>query len=124
MSPTVGRFYWRDLTLPGRFLLAGATVMVVAKIIVGNWISRRIEDAVVQNSAASAALFMQRLHSPLSQELAETDTLSSPARQALAEIFEGAALGERVVSYKIWLEGGQVGLDPLYRAKAYQTLLL
>lgn len=101
-------YYWRDLTLPGQFLLAGAVVMTAAMIFVGNWVAQRIEDAVVQNSAISAALFMESFISPLSQELAETDTLSPPARQALSEIFDGTALGERVVSYKIWREDGLV----------------
>jgi hypothetical protein len=100
--------HWRDLTLPGQFLLAGAIVMIGAMVLVGNWISQRIEDAVVQNSAASAALFMESFVSPLSQELEETDTLSAPARQALAEIFEGTTLGDQVVSYKIWLSGGRI----------------
>lgn len=99
---------WRNLTLPGQFLLAGAVVMVVAMFVVGNWVSQRIEDAVVQNFAASAALFMESFISPLSQELADTETLSPPARQALSEIFDGTTLGERVVSYKIWLSGGLV----------------
>jgi signal transduction histidine kinase len=101
-------YQWRDLTLPGQFLVAGAIVMIAAMIFVGNWISQRIEAAVVQNTATSAALFMESFISPLSQELADTDTLSAPARQALAEIFEGTALGERVVSYKIWLKGGRI----------------
>lgn len=82
--------------------------MILAMILVGNWVSRRIEDAVVQISATSAALFMESFISPLSQGLAQTDTLSPPARQALAEIFDGTALGERVVSYKIWLPGGRI----------------
>ena len=101
-------FRWRDLTLPGQFLMAGAVVMTVAMFVVGNWISHRIEDAVEQNSAASAALFMESFISPLSQELVDTDTLSPPARLALGEIFDGTALGERVLSYKIWLTGGRV----------------
>lgn len=100
--------HWRQMTLPGQFLVAGAIVMIVAMVLVGNWVSRRIEESVVQNSAASAALFMESFVSPLSQELAETDTLSVPARQALTEMFEGTALGERVVSYKIWLDGGLI----------------
>ncbi|MEZ5776942.1 MAG: ATP-binding protein [Paracoccaceae bacterium] len=108
MNSSDSAFHWRNLTLPGQFLLAGAIVMIVAMFVVGNWMARRIEDAVVQNSAASAASFMESFISPLSQELADTDTLSPPARQALAEIFEGTALGERVVSYKIWLSGGRV----------------
>ena len=108
MKKLTETLHWRDLTLPGQFLVAGAIVMIVAMVLVGNWVSRRIEESVVQNSAASAALFMESFISPLSQELAETDTLSPPARQALAEMFDGTALGERVVSYKIWLDGGLI----------------
>ncbi|KQB97088.1 hypothetical protein AL073_08465 [Loktanella sp. 1ANDIMAR09] len=96
------------MTLPGQFLLAGAAVMVVATIAVEFWVSKRIEDAVVNNSAFSAALLMENFISPLSQELADTDTLSQPARQALAEVFNGTPIGERVVSYKIWSTDGLV----------------
>lgn len=108
MNSLSDALHWRQLTLPGQFLVAGAVVMIIAMVLVGNWVSHRIEDAVVQNSGISAALFMESFISPLSQELAETDTLSPPARQALAEIFNGTAMGERVVSYKIWLPGGRI----------------
>lgn len=99
---------WHSLTLPGQFLLTGAAVMVVATIAVEYWVSKRIEDAVVNNSGFSAALLMENFISPLSQELADTDTLSLPARQALAEVFDGTPIGERVVSYKIWSTDGLV----------------
>lgn len=82
--------------------------MVLATLSVEFWVSKRIEDAVVDNSAFSAALLMENFISPLSQELADTDTLSSPARQALAEVFNGTSLGTRVVSYKIWSTDGLV----------------
>ena len=94
--------------MPGQFLLAGAVVMVVAMLIVGFWVSSRIEQAVVQNSATSAALFMESFISPLGQELAYDDALSEPARQALTEIFTDTSIGERVVSYKIWKPGGLI----------------
>ena len=94
--------------MPGQFLLAGAVVMTAGMLIVGFWVSARIEQAVVQNSATSAALFMESFISPLGQELAQDDSLSEPAQQALSEIFEGTSIGERVVSYKIWKPGGLV----------------
>ena len=99
---------WRNLTLPGQFLVAAAVVMSLAMTAVGAWVSDRIESAVVQNSGAAAALFMESFISPLSQELANSDSLSPPARQALTEIFAGTSLGSRVVSYKIWLPGGRI----------------
>ncbi len=82
--------------------------MLFAAFIVGTWISNRIESAVVENSAISAALFMESYIAPLSQELADEEALSDPSRTALRELFLGTALGERVVSYKIWAEGGRI----------------
>lgn len=90
------------------FLFACLAVMGSAMLIVGFWVSRRIESAVVQNSANAAALYMESFISPLSQELAGSDRLSGPAEQAMIEIFRSTPLGERVVSYKIWKTGGLV----------------
>lgn len=108
MNLKTRELHWKRLTLPGQFLLAGAAVMGAAMLVVGFWVSARIEQAVVQNSATSAALFMESFISPLSQELARGDTLSVPAERALAEIFTDTSLGERVVSYKLWKPGGLV----------------
>lgn len=95
-------------TLPGQFLLAGGAVMLAAMLAVGFWVSARIEQGVVQNSANAAALYMESFVSPLSQDLGDAEGLSPPARQALHEIFANTTLGERVVAYKIWKPGGLV----------------
>ena len=102
-----GSLHFRQ-TLPRQFLLAGGAVMLLAMLIVGAWVAMRIEQGVVQNSATSAALYMESFVSPLSQELADADGLSEPALVALKEIFAGGLLSERVVSYKIWKPGGLV----------------
>jgi len=49
------------------FLAASILVMGSATAIVGVWVSNRIQNAVVQNSANSAALYMESIVSPLSQ---------------------------------------------------------
>ena len=96
--------------------------MTVAAIVIGLWVSNRIEQGVVQNSAISAALYMESFISPLSQELADEEGLSEPAKAALQEIFFGSALGERIVSYKIWKEGGEVieASDPALRGQRFE----
>jgi signal transduction histidine kinase len=99
--------FFRD-TLPGQFLFAGGLVMVAGALIVGTWVSNRIEQGVVQNSGAAAAHYMESLLSPLAQDLADAEGLSPPARLALSEIFSGTSLGKRVVSYKIWKKGGLI----------------
>ncbi len=95
--------------------------MVSAMLVVGFWVASRIEQAVVQNSAVSAALFMESFISPLSQDLAEADALSEPAKRALDEIFQGTVLGERVVSYKIWKPGNLIAYasDPTVIGKRF-----
>lgn len=99
---------WARLTLPGKFLFAGGIVMLIAMLFVGSWVSKRIEDAVVQNSASTVALYMDSFVSPLSQELKDNAQLSEIAQRSLSEIFEGTAVGDRVVSVKIWKKGGLV----------------
>lgn len=84
--------------------------------------SNRIEKGVVQNSAVAAAHYMESFLSPLGQDLADAEGLSPPARQALATIFSGTTLGERVVSYKIWKKGGLVveASDPTLRGQRFE----
>jgi signal transduction histidine kinase len=113
---------WFRQTLPGQFLLAGGAVMLGAMLVVGTWVAGRIEQGVVENSAVAAALYMESFISPLSQELADTEGLSPPARQALHEIFASTALGERVVAYKIWKPGGLVveASDPALEGRRFE----
>ena len=100
--------FWMRLSLPGQFMLAGGTVMLVAMIAVGSWVSHRIEQAAVQNFAITAANYVESFISPVTQDLADGTELSEPAQQAMVEIFSGKALSERIVSYKIWKKGGLV----------------
>ena len=82
--------------------------MLIAMLVVGQWVALRIEDTVVRNWANATALYMESFISPLSQDLAASDELSPLAHLALDEVFETTALGERVVSYKIWKAGGLI----------------
>jgi signal transduction histidine kinase len=98
--------FWEGLSLVARFALAGGTVMLAAMLLVGGWITARIERAVIDNTAAATALYMESMISPITQELAHGDALSDPARQALQEVLDGTPLGARVASLKIWKAGG------------------
>ena len=99
---------WARQTLPRKFLFAGGIVMLAAMLFVGSWVSKRIEEAVVQKSASTVALYMDSFISPLSQELVDSGELSEIARRSLSEIFSGTAVGDRVVSVKIWKKGGLI----------------
>ncbi|MEP2027169.1 MAG: ATP-binding protein [Paracoccaceae bacterium] len=82
--------------------------MLVAMILVGSWVSRRVEHAALQNFAIIAANYVESFISPITQDLATGDALSEPAEQAMIEIFASEALSGRIVSYKIWKEGGLI----------------
>lgn len=100
--------FWRRLSLAAQFALAGGVVMLVAMLVVGQWVAARIEETVIRNWANATALYMESFISPLSQDLAASDELSPLAHRALDEVFQATSLGERVVSYKIWKKGGLV----------------
>ncbi|MGB8813565.1 MAG: histidine kinase [Paracoccaceae bacterium] len=82
--------------------------MFLAMLGAGIWVSARIEETVVRNTANATALYMESFISPLSQDLANASVLSQGARRALDEIFTDTPLGERVVSFKIWKQDGLV----------------
>ena len=98
----------RHASLAVQFATAGGVVMLIAMLVVGQWVALRIEEAVVRNWANATALYMESFISPLSQDLAASDELSPLAHRALDEVFASTALGDRVVSYKIWKTGGLV----------------
>ncbi len=82
--------------------------MALAALVLGNWVTHRIERGVVNNSATSAAVFMESFISPVSHEFSDPAGLTDPSRSALREIFLQSALGDRIVSYKIWGDGGEI----------------
>jgi len=100
--------HWSRLSLIHRFALMGGVVMLAAMAVIGSWVSQRIEAGVVRSTGAATALYMDSFIAPLSQELHRSDRLSPQAIKALESIFDATPLGERVVAYKIWKEGGQV----------------
>lgn len=112
---------WRRQSLATQFALAGGAVLLLSALLIGSWVSSRIEGIVVRNTANATALYMESFISPLSQDLAVADVLSPGAYRALDEIFDGTALGERVVSFKIWNPAGKIvaSSDPEVAGKSF-----
>lgn len=104
--PLLHRLRTQPLVL--QFLVAGAGVMLAAMLVIGTWITARIQQSVVDNTASAAALYLGSFVAPISQELAQNETLSEPATRALRESFEASGLGERIVSFRIWKPGSRV----------------
>ncbi len=99
---------WKGAPLATQYAVASGAVLVAAAILVGTVVTGRIEENVVRNSANSTALFMESVLSPIGQQFAQQNRLSPGAQRALEEIFENTPIGERVISYKIWKQGGTI----------------
>lgn len=99
---------WRAAPLLVRFVTTGGTVMLVAMLVTGIWVTRRIQESVVDSTASAAAVYVESFISPLTQELAASDELPEPAQRALTEIFANTPIGDRIVSFKLWKPGGLV----------------
>jgi len=97
---------WSKLSLARQFALAGGVVMLVAAVAGGFFVSSRIEAVVVRNTANATALYMESFIAPLTQDLATQDALSERSRLEIGRLLAETALGQRVVSFKIWRPGG------------------
>ena len=99
---------WLQMSLAQQFALAGGLVMALAAVAVGLFVSSRIEEAVVSNTANATALYMESFISPLSQDLATQDQISPDNLAALERLLVETPLGRRVLIFKIWVRGAKV----------------
>lgn len=105
---------WQRMSLATQFAVAGSAVLAAATLAIGWWVTGRIEESVVRNTANATAIYMDSFISPLSQALATGPALSPGAHRALDEIFTNTPLGDRIISFKIWDTSGRVveAMDP------------
>lgn len=99
---------WRGLSLASQFALAGSVVLLAGMLAIGLWVTGQIEQGVTRDTASATAHYMESILAPLSQELASSDTLSPSARHAVDEVLINTAIGERLVTFKIWKPDGLV----------------
>lgn len=99
---------WLDQPLTRRFLLTSAAVFLAGMAITGAWMAGRIEAGVAHNTAASTALYFESFIAPVLQDLAVQDELPADKQIVLSKLISETALGQRVVSFKIWRPGGTI----------------
>ena len=91
-----------------RFLVFSVVVLVSGALVIGGWTSGEIKNLVIQRAAATNALYVDSFVSPLLQSLERSSALPPESVIALDSLLTDTALGERIVSYKIWTLGGKV----------------
>ncbi len=94
------------MSLVKQFAIASFFTLLIGMVSTASWVSSRIENGVVSNSALSAALFMDSFIAPLLQGIDSSNQLSEASQRALGQLIDNAPLGEQVLSYKIWGRDG------------------
>ncbi|MDJ0741085.1 MAG: sensor histidine kinase [Gammaproteobacteria bacterium] len=121
--PSGVRAAWHRRSLAAQFVITGSVVLLVGMAIMGFWVTQRIEDDVVRNTAASTALYMESFVAPLVQELARSDRVGPEIQGQLDRVIQSDVLGRRIVSFKIWQPGGYIAYSsrPEIIGKSFPT---
>ncbi|KAA3621900.1 MAG: sensor histidine kinase [Proteobacteria bacterium] len=107
VSNNVGRRWWR-IGLARRYALASAPVFLALAIGLGWWVGDAIARQVIQNTAVNVALYVQSFLGPPLQDLAHQSSLDEETITEIQSLLTNTPLGKRVVSIKIWTEGGKI----------------
>ncbi|HEY7644769.1 MAG TPA: ATP-binding protein [Hyphomicrobiales bacterium] len=99
---------WRGLSLAAQFTIVAATVISITMAVLAVWIANQIQNGVVTNTAAAAALYMDRFIEPFVQDLADKPDLSPASQAALSKLVRSSELRHSLVELKIWRSDGTV----------------
>ena len=96
------------LSFSQQFILFSLVILIVGAFVIGRWVAREIEKGVINRTAAVTALYVDSFVSPHLQELNDQDTISPRHLADLNQLLSTTALGQKIVSFKIWTPEGRV----------------
>jgi signal transduction histidine kinase len=99
---------WTPLSLAAQFSIAGGLVCLAAMFVAGFLITSLIENAVIHNSGAATALYVDSVVAPLLPDMQKEALLDEASALALDETLGQGALGRRLVSFKLWRGDGTI----------------
>lgn len=100
--------HWNARSLASQFFVAGGLVSLAAMFAVGLVVTHLIEDAVIYNSGAATALYVDSVVAPLLPDMQKEAPLDEASALALDETLGQGALGRRLVSFKLWRGDGTI----------------
>lgn len=111
----IRRAGWRQrmaaLPLHYRFAIVGSVVTLLGMLSVSTLVSDSIKTSVVRNAALSSAVYMESFVAPMSQELADSQTLSAASIRRMRDLLDQPPMSEQVLSVKIWRKGGLIAFS-------------
>jgi signal transduction histidine kinase len=100
--------HWKRQSLAVQFMQAGGLVSLAAMVIVGISVTSLIEAVVTRNSAATTALYVDSVIAPLLPDMQRSEVLADPVTHALDETLGQGALGNRLLSFRLWRRDGTI----------------
>ncbi len=99
---------WNAQSLARQFFVAGGAVALLAIALVGAFVTNLIEATVTRNSAAATALYVDSIIAPILPDLKTALALDETVERALDETLSQGALGQRLISFRLWRQDGTV----------------
>lgn len=99
---------WNAQSLARQFSIAGGAVAVAAIALVGVFVTDLIEATVTRNSAAATALYVDSIIAPILPDLKTASALDETVERALDETLSQGALGQRLISFRLWRKDGTI----------------
>lgn len=111
---------WEDWSLFRQFFIAAVSALLAAVLGIGWWVSNRMAHGVIDNSAHSAALYLENSVSSIVQNMTD-GSLPEASLLQLDELVERASTKSRVAALKIWRPDGTIiyGKDRTKIGKKY-----
>lgn len=100
------------LTLTWRFALVSFVILLTGMLIIGWWVTRQIEQGVLNRTASVTASFVSSSVAPLLVDLSEGDEITFDRMNDLDVLLTETELGRRVVSFKVWSPSGEILYSP------------
>lgn len=101
------------LSLAKQYMFVSLLVMLGGLVAIGFWVSRQIETAVTNRTAAITALYVDSHLSPYLQPLATRQDLTPADLDSLQNLLATTPLGQQIVSFKVWSPNGTVLYSPI-----------
>jgi signal transduction histidine kinase len=99
---------WRSLSLSQQFAVVAIAVILPGMAVTGWWISKKVGDAVVRNTASAIFISMENLLTPYANEIEATGALRPDSRAKLDTLLTAARTRKTIVSMKIWGKDGTI----------------
>jgi len=107
----LARAAWQRFSLSLKFSMAASIVVTVGMIVIGSWVSARIEDGVVSNAATAGGSYVENHIAPHLQELAAEDDISDEHKRALDRLLAPQTASKPILSFRIWKDNTVIYSD-------------